>query len=132
MKLNNSEVCYTKSLLFVQSSGTGKSRLADAFAMNCPIVNYVIRQAISGFPPRDSEILKFMQLYPTSNISESMDQSLYFKSLPERDQQERTLNTWFHALAIGILQTTFEICKIFPHFPSLLLLGPAYRTSAIV
>jgi hypothetical protein len=103
---------YTKSLLFVQSSGTGKSRLADAFGKGCPMVNYVIRKENSGFPLRDPEILEFMQLGPTVAQQELMKQSPFPKSLPEREQEERISNTWFHALSIGILQATFEICKI--------------------
>ena len=74
---------------------------------------------------RDPKVLKFMQLEPTSILHEAMDQSLYFRSLSERDQQERILNTWFHALAVGVLHATFEICEIvsplsfFPVSPSL-------------
>ena len=47
---------YSRFLLFVQSSGTGKSRLADAFGEICPMVNYVIRLDSYGFPPRDTKM----------------------------------------------------------------------------
>ena len=36
---DNSEIYYTKSIFFIQSSGAGKSRLANAFGEHCPMVN---------------------------------------------------------------------------------------------
>jgi hypothetical protein len=47
---------YSKLLLFVQSSGTGKSRLADHFGKSYPTINYVIRKGEYGYPPNDPEM----------------------------------------------------------------------------
>ena len=52
---------YAKTLIFVQSSGMGKSRLADAFGRYCPMINFVLREeGTTGYPPPDGEVLSFM------------------------------------------------------------------------
>lgn len=52
---------YAKTLIFVQSSGMGKSRLADAFGKDCPMINFVLREeGTLGYPPADGEVLSFM------------------------------------------------------------------------
>jgi hypothetical protein len=52
---------YAKTLIFVQSSGMGKSRLTDAFGEECPMINFVLREeGTPGYPPADSEVLSFM------------------------------------------------------------------------
>lgn len=49
-------------MVFVQSSGTGKSRLADSFGRNCLMINFVLREEDStGFPPPDGEIREFLR-----------------------------------------------------------------------
>jgi hypothetical protein len=100
---------YSKSLLFVQSSGAGKSRLADAFGEIFPMISYVIRKDLNGFPPRDKEILDFMQSNPSSAQEEFM--SSPSKSLTDVERSERGANIWHHAVSVGILQASFEICK---------------------
>ncbi|KAN0086832.1 hypothetical protein V8E54_000520 [Elaphomyces granulatus] len=98
---------YSKSLLFVQSSGAGKSRLADAFGEIFPMISYVIRKDLNGFPPRDKEILDFMQSNPSSAQEEFM--SSPSKSLTDVQRSERVANIWHHAVSVGILQASFEI-----------------------
>jgi hypothetical protein len=52
---------YAKTLIFVQSSGMGKSRLADAFGEYCPMINFILREkGTVGYPPADAEIRSFM------------------------------------------------------------------------
>jgi hypothetical protein len=52
---------YAKTLIFVQSSGMGKSRLADAFGEECPMINFILREeGTLGYPPADSEVLSFI------------------------------------------------------------------------
>jgi hypothetical protein len=52
---------YAKTLIFVQSSGMGKSRLADAFGKEYPMINFVLREeGTLGYPPADGEVLSFM------------------------------------------------------------------------
>jgi hypothetical protein len=104
---------YSKSLLFVQSSGTGKSRLADAFGEICPMVSYVIRKDPFGFPPRDDEVLTFMQSDPSSGEKTLMQSPVSKPDLTSGDQSERVSNIWFHAVAVGILQASFEVCNYF-------------------
>src|SRR5262249_47969551 len=54
---------YAKTLIFVQSSGMGKSRLADAFGETCPMINFVLRdKGTTGYPPTDSEVLSFTRM----------------------------------------------------------------------
>jgi hypothetical protein len=58
----SSDPHYAKTLIFVQSSGMGKSRLADAFGEECPMINFVLREeGTLGYPPADSEVLSFMR-----------------------------------------------------------------------
>ncbi|KIX00387.1 uncharacterized protein Z518_10526 [Rhinocladiella mackenziei CBS 650.93] len=60
---------YAKTLVFVQSSGMGKSRLADAFGQCCLMINFILRESgTSGFPPPDEEILLFLRDPPPANI----------------------------------------------------------------
>jgi hypothetical protein len=118
---------YSKSLLFLQSSGTGKSRLADAFGEICPMVSYVIRKDQFGFPPRDDEVLTFMQSDPSSGEKALMLSPVSEPDLTSGDRSERLSNIWFHAIAIGILQASFEVCKYFFLVPlGWDLLTPAY------
>jgi hypothetical protein len=103
---------YSKLLLFVQSSGTGKSRLADHFGKSYPTINYVIRKGEYGYPPNDPEILEYMQCNSFMNDDNVFLSPEYKNRAPNSaDQQQRKLNIWFHALAVGILQASFEICK---------------------
>ena len=78
---------YSRTLIFLQSSGVGKSRLADTFGQSCPMINYVLREkGAVGFPPADDEILLLMQMN-------------------RRDQRKIM---WHHSLAVGVLQASFE------------------------
>jgi hypothetical protein len=104
---------YSKSLLFVQSTGTGKSRLADAFSEICPMVSYVIRKDQFGFPPRDDEVLTFIQSNPSRDEEALMLSPVSKPKLTLDDRSERLSNIWFHAIAVGILQASFEVCKYF-------------------
>jgi hypothetical protein len=143
---------YAKTLIFVQSSGMGKSRLADAFGKECPMVNFVLREEKTfGYPPADSEVLSFMreklsaQNYdiimetpkkeklsskrnsgPPSERSESMEPSLASEKehessrIPEiKDEiflESMVATVWNHSIAVGLLQASFEICKLYPLF----------------
>jgi hypothetical protein len=42
--LHKRDEFYARTLVFLQSSGMGKSRLADAFGQGCPMINYVLRE----------------------------------------------------------------------------------------
>lgn len=53
---------HAKTLVFVQSSGMGKSRLADAFGESCLMINYIL------CPPGDQEILQFMLSKPPHEV----------------------------------------------------------------
>ena len=150
---------YAKTLIFVQSSGMGKSRLADAFGKECPMVNFVLREGGTlGYPPADSEVLSFMCKSPGEdqekimktpsekksqrnseegqkkvNFSPSLDRwkSIAAKSsgpkevketlqVPETEDElflESMMTTiWNHSIAVGLLQASFETCKLLPLF----------------
>jgi hypothetical protein len=52
---------YARTLLFVQSTGMGKSRLADKFGEMCPMINFTLGEAKAKcYPPVDSEVLLFL------------------------------------------------------------------------
>lgn len=58
---------YVKTFVFVQSSGMGKSRLADAFGKNCLMINFILCKD-DGYPPGDSKILQFMLSEPPDEV----------------------------------------------------------------
>jgi hypothetical protein len=109
-----SEDYYAKTMVFVQSSGMGKSRLADAFGQSCPMINFVLREeGTSGFPPADPEILSFI----LSNLSQ-IDQSSLSESLmngvviTKDSRAARAEAVWNHSIAVGLLQASFEKCRL--------------------
>ena len=61
---------YARTLVFVQSSGMGKSRLVDSFGEVCPMINFILREeGTTGFPPADPEILSFLREKPPGKIN---------------------------------------------------------------
>ncbi|KAL2004936.1 hypothetical protein VTN00DRAFT_2786 [Thermoascus crustaceus] len=73
------------------------------------MVSYVLRKGEGGFPPRNFTILKTMRSKPTP---EAEAQMLSPKSKPDLSggaRTERVNDIWFRAIAVGILQATFEI-----------------------
>ncbi|KIX09491.1 uncharacterized protein Z518_00571 [Rhinocladiella mackenziei CBS 650.93] len=96
---------YAKTLVFVQSSGMGKSRLADAFGQCCPMINFILRESgTSGFPPPDEEILLFLRDPPPANIPGPISRQERSSDFLER----RAAVAWNHALATALLQASFE------------------------
>lgn len=52
---------YAKTLLLVQSTGMGKSRLADKFGETCPMINFTLgREDSKCYPPVDEEVRSFL------------------------------------------------------------------------
>jgi hypothetical protein len=105
----NRDEFYARTLVFLQSSGMGKSRLADAFGQECPMINYVLREkGTLGFPPADDDILSFMRKHPSNDQEEHLIKSP--KNSPQKKfPKRRTDITWYHSLAVGLLQASFEI-----------------------
>jgi hypothetical protein len=98
---------YSKLVMLIQSSGAGKSRLADAVGERCTMITYVIRDHPGGYPLADLEILTFLRAkYSTSQME---------KMSPRRKPDEyaeslhRVDNIWAHATMIALLQATFEL-----------------------
>ena len=111
----NAKRYYAKTLVFVQSSGMGKSRLADAFGEFCPMINFILREPeTSGFPAPDHEILEFLRYQPPRDILELVGK-------PEgpdgsSDSLKRRAGvTWNHTLAVALLQASCETCKLTIH-----------------
>jgi hypothetical protein len=110
---------YAKTLVFIQSSGMGKSRLADTFGGFCPMINFVLREPGDGYPPPDSEILAFMRKPPSKK-----DYELIFNS-PSKDShatphefaEKRVAVVWNHSIAVGLLQASLEACEFPPLLP---------------
>jgi len=103
------EQYYARTLVFVQSSGTGKSRLVDSFGQVCPMINFILREeGTTGFPPADREILSFLRekLPPNQmNITHTENET------PEFLKRMATV-VWNHTLAAALLQASFEKCKL--------------------
>jgi len=104
---------YARTLVFVQSSGMGKSRLADKFGESCPMINFILRDEDDGYPPADPEILMFTR---RELVAETHLEMLTSESITShRDSRvfasRRSSMIWNHSLAIGLLQASLEICK---------------------
>jgi hypothetical protein len=129
---------YARTLVFVQSSGMGKSRLADAFGKQCPMINFVLRgDKTHGYPPPDSEVVSFMCKEPSENDKETITKSpkklkIYSLRSSPADAEEGTESSetkktelflesmvatvWNHSIAVGLLQASFEMCRLCPLF----------------
>lgn len=105
----------SKTTFLVQSSGTGKSRLADEYGKICPMVTYVVRNDEHGFPPADPAIIDVMCKSPS--FSASCRLGVSWDPFDE-GQREKATNIWFHAISVGILQATFETCEYQTSEPS--------------
>jgi hypothetical protein len=118
----NMDSFYAKTKIFVQSSGMGKSRLADAFGKECPMVNFVLREERTlGYPPADSEVLSFMRKRPSvqdqKKITDTPAKNFFSQQTEDKMFPERMATTvWDHSIAVGLLQASFEICKLRPLF----------------
>lgn len=93
---------YGRTVTLVQSDGAGKSRLADELGHLCPMANYVLRPPNGGYPPSDDRIYEFvMSDSPPLNPLGYMGS--YYHTLDDREEY-----MWYHAVAIGLLQATFN------------------------
>lgn len=99
---------YSKTLTFMQSSGTGKSRLANEYGMICPMITYVIRDPATGFPPSDEKVYCYLRSEPSEELRNAVRLS---PSNHSKISNHRIDYIWFHAVAIGILQATFRHCR---------------------
>lgn len=99
---------YSKVVLLIQSSGSGKSRLADAVGERCVMIPYVIRDHDGGYPAVDKEVLTFLLSQPSEDQKNVMSPQ---KKLGQQydNAGERIANIWVHALMLGLLRATFEI-----------------------
>lgn len=103
---------YARTMVFVQSSGTGKSRLVDEFGQTCPMINFLLSRQ-DTFPPADTEALALLlsplrQEYRTTSLK-----SERYRKMPERQASESVDVMWNHSIAVGFLQAAFEQCKAF-------------------
>jgi hypothetical protein len=100
---------YARTLEIVQSSGMGKSRLADAFGKRCPMINFVLEEeATYGFPPADPEILSFINM-PLSQANRKLLEDLtQFHGFMEY----KATAVWSHCIAVGLIQASLEKCKL--------------------
>ncbi|KAH0558650.1 hypothetical protein GP486_004697 [Trichoglossum hirsutum] len=107
---------YAKTLVFVQSSGMGKSRLADTFGRTCPMINFVLRDTEDGYPPGDEEIVSFARKELDDHDYKTIfDSPLKKKSLlGERGQAVREFSAkrvaiiWSHCIAVGLLRASLR------------------------
>lgn len=109
---NSRRIYYARTIAFTQSSGAGKSRLANEFGQVCPLVFFVLREpcALGAFPPSDVKVYTFMLSQPDSDVDRII-RSPSSSRQPDKSLDDKVQIVWSHALAIGLLQATFEICK---------------------
>ncbi|KAK2784946.1 hypothetical protein FQN53_008132 [Emmonsiellopsis sp. PD_33] len=99
---NFSSKYYAKVIPFIQSSGMGKSRLADELGKICPMVNYIVRtpSQAPGFPDADREIGDLLFEYPTPDVPNLFD---------NREHWEMRMSAaWNHGTVLALLQASFE------------------------
>ncbi|KAI9763888.1 MAG: hypothetical protein M1839_006121 [Geoglossum umbratile] len=101
---------YAKTIVFVQSSGMGKSRLADMFGRFCPMINFILREKGDGYPPPDSKIIEFMRESPRGDASRVIIGSPVTSrhETPGKFREMRVAAVWNHSLAVGLLQASLE------------------------
>lgn len=114
---------YAKTLVFVQSSGMGKSRLADTLGQLTPMISFVLREpGTSGYPPPDDEILTFLRSDPPPDIPKPVSEGKSSDFLKQRETV-----AWNHTLATALLQASFETCGWpFSWFRETLLIQTSY------
>jgi hypothetical protein len=102
---------YAKTLVFVQSSGMGKSRLADTFGTTCPMINFILRKDSVGYPPTDGQIQAFMRQPMSSDLLNRILNSPSRKGSSESAKCARANIVWNHSVMFGILKASFKICE---------------------
>ncbi|KAI9768754.1 MAG: hypothetical protein M1839_003969 [Geoglossum umbratile] len=99
---------YSKTVAFIQSSGMGKSRLADAFGESRLMVYFTLRLLGSkGFPPSDPEVLEFLCSGPREQDLELMHSSPK-KNPSHKYPTQRADSMWNHAVVVALLRASFE------------------------
>ncbi|KAI9779500.1 MAG: hypothetical protein M1839_007308 [Geoglossum umbratile] len=126
--INDTSEYYAKTLVFVQSSGMGKSRLADSFGRICPMISFVLREHGDGYPPPDHQVRDFMRhMVPTGIRKIATESPLKKGGLDAKEFSERRLaSIWNHCLAFAILQASISKCEL--PVPSLI---SAYSDSTV-
>ncbi|KAH0555668.1 hypothetical protein GP486_006388, partial [Trichoglossum hirsutum] len=111
--INDTSEYYAKTLVFVQSSGMGKSRLADSFGQICPMISFVLRERGDGYPPPDHQVRDFLCHMVPTEIRNIATESPLKKGGPDtREFSERRLaSIWNHCLAFAILQASINKCE---------------------
>ncbi|KAI9783978.1 MAG: hypothetical protein M1839_002923 [Geoglossum umbratile] len=99
---------YAKTLVFVQSSGMGKSRLADNFGTTCPMINFILRKDSVGYPPTDSKIQQFMCQEIPDDVLKIVLNSPSKTEYPH----PKAAIVWNHSVMFGILKASFEIFNV--------------------
>jgi hypothetical protein len=102
---------YAKTLVFVQSSGMGKSRLADTFGTTLPMINFILRKDNVGYPPTDDQIQDFMRRPMSTDLRDRILDSPSRKDSPDPAKHARANIVWNHSVMFGIFMASFKICE---------------------
>lgn len=108
---NNGTDYYAKTLVFVQSSAMGKSKLMNAFGESCLMINYIFRKD-NGYPLGNSKILQFMILEPPDEVTQTVNKlpSKQFVAIGDSFvHTRRAIVIWNHSITIGLIFSSFEI-----------------------
>ncbi|KAI9762592.1 MAG: hypothetical protein M1840_001218 [Geoglossum simile] len=103
---------HAKTLVFVQSSGMGKSRLADSFGTTCPMINFILRKDSVGYPPTDGQIQAFMRQPMPGDLLDRVLDSPSRKGSSQSAKHARAATVWNHSVMFGILKAGFEIFNV--------------------
>ena len=107
---NNRLKYYARTLVFVQSSGMGKSRLADSFGRICPMINFVLCEKDDGYPIPNHQVQDFMCKVVPGEVREIATSSPQSKGRPDEDEflEWRLSFIWNHSLAFAILYASIK------------------------
>lgn len=107
---------YAKAIVFIQSSGMGKSRLANEFGQSYPMISFVFSGSQDATPPGDCELMEVVRSTPDDGTLRTIRDSPSSRKLAGDSQSlslDRARIIWYHSIAVGLLQASLESCKSF-------------------
>lgn len=107
------DLYYAKTLVFTQSSGMGKSRLALEFGRYHPTINFMFGDRKNKIPPGDPEIVEIIDSVPGNEFLKEISQSAISReeATPQL-KQDRGYIIWYHSIATGLLLASLEECEL--------------------
>jgi hypothetical protein len=112
---------YAKLMCFLQSSGSGKSRLAEEFGLaTCPLLSFNVHRSAQTYPRPDGEILALLQQsvpeWVRRKIVKPRRRDWDGRGVYDYSDQRRTKTVWAQVVIVALLLASFEECQYSPLF----------------